>query len=119
MFPGAELPKTPDFTFNLSPRVRLPIGSFGEITLAASYTYTTPMWNDTERTFLLRRGYTHLLNTNITFRPNSDNWHVTLGATNLLDDRYLVTGQAQIAGGLIYGTYSRPAEWYARVGIDF
>ncbi len=43
----------------------------------------------------------------------------TLGATNLLDERYLVTGQAQIAGGFIYGTYSRPAEWYVRVGVEF
>jgi iron complex outermembrane receptor protein len=30
-----------------------------------------------------------------------------------------VTGQAQIAGGQIYGTYSRPAEWYVRVGFSF
>ena len=119
VFPGADLPKTPDFTMNLSPRVRLPLGNMGELTLAASYTYTTPLWNDTERTFLLRRGSTHLINTNVTFRPPSDSWYVTVGATNLLDERYLVTGQAQIAGGLIYGTYSRPAEWYARVGFDF
>jgi outer membrane receptor protein involved in Fe transport len=119
VFAGADLPKTPDFTMNLSPIIRLPIGSMGEITFAASYTYTTPLWNDTERTFLLRRGSTHLLNTNVTFRPPNDRWHVTVGATNLLDERYLITGQAQIAGGLIYGTYSRPAEWYARVGVDF
>jgi iron complex outermembrane recepter protein len=30
-----------------------------------------------------------------------------------------VTGQAQVAGGQIYGTYSRPAEWYARLGVKF
>jgi outer membrane receptor protein involved in Fe transport len=119
VFPGADLPKTPDFTMNLTPRVRLPIGNMGELTIAASYTYTTPLWNDTERTFLLRRGATHLLNTNLTFRPPNDRWHLTVGATNLLDERYLVTGQAQIAGGVIYGTYSRPAEWYARIGVEF
>jgi len=33
--------------------------------------------------------------------------------------RYIGTGQAQIAGGQIYGTYNRPAEWYARLGFKF
>jgi iron complex outermembrane recepter protein len=119
VFPGAELPKTPDFSLSLNPRVRLPLSEWGDITFAASYVYTTPLWNDTERTFLLRRESTNNVNINVTVRPSSDRWYVTLGATNLLDERYLVTGQAQIAGGFIYGTYSRPAEWYARVGVEF
>jgi hypothetical protein len=34
------------------------------------------------------------------------------GGTNLLDERYLITGQAQIGGGQIYGTFGRPEEWY-------
>ena len=119
VFPGADLPKTPDFSLSLNPRVRLPISEWGDVTFAASYVYTTPLWNDTERTFLLQRDSTHIVNVNVTVRPNNDRWYVTLGATNLLDERYLVTGQAQIAGGFIYGTYSRPAEWYARVGVEF
>ncbi|MGZ8335550.1 MAG: TonB-dependent receptor [Allosphingosinicella sp.] len=119
VFPGADLPKTPNFTMNLSPRVRLGIGGWGDVTVAASYTYTTALWNDTERTFLLERESTHNVNVNVTVRPLSDRWHLTLGVTNLLDQRYLITGQAQIAGGLIYGTYSRPTEWYARVGVEF
>jgi iron complex outermembrane receptor protein len=47
------------------------------------------------------------------------NWELTAGGTNLTNERYLTTGQAQLAGGQIYGTYSRPAEWYARVGVKF
>jgi len=120
VFPGADLPKTPHFTFNISPRLRIPLGgSLGSVTLVADYTYTSPLWNDTERTFLLRREQTNMVNASVTWRSSTERWSLTAGVTNLLDERYLVTGQAQIAGGVIYGTYSRPAEWYVRAGVEF
>jgi outer membrane receptor protein involved in Fe transport len=120
VFPGAPLPKTPDFTINISPRLRFPLGgSLGSLTLVGDYTYTSPLWNDTERTFLLRREETHVVNASLTWRSMDSRFSFTGGITNLLDERYLVTGQAQIAGGVIYGTYSRPREWYIRAGVQF
>jgi len=119
VFAGGDLPKTPTFSLNISPRVELPIGDMGSIILIGDFTHTSSLWNDTERTFLLRRGGTNLLNASVTYRPRSERWSLTAGGTNLFDERYLVTGQAQIAGGQIYGTYSRPAEWYLRLGVDF
>jgi outer membrane receptor protein involved in Fe transport len=119
VFPGADLPKTPSFTFNLSPRVTLPIGSAGGLTFVADFTHIASLWNDTERTFLLRRPSVNMLNASVTWRPTSGRYSVAVGGTNLLDERYLVTGQAQVAGGQIYGTYSRPTEWYVRVGFEF
>jgi outer membrane receptor protein involved in Fe transport len=120
VFPGAPLPKTPDFTINISPRLRFPLGnSLGSLTLVGDYTYTSPLWNDTERTFLLRREETHVVNASLTWRSMNNRYSLTGGITNLLDERYLVTGQAQIAGGVIYGTYSRPREWYIRAGVEF
>ena len=77
------------------------------------------MRNDTEGTFLLMRPVTDIVNASLTYNSPGKNWNVTVGGTNLTNDRYLVTGQAQIAGGEIYGTYSRPAEWYVRVGFNF
>jgi len=91
----------------------------GSVTLVADYTYTSPLWNDTERTLLLRREETNIVNASVTWRSATERWSLTAGVTNLLDERYLVTGQAQIAGGVIYGTYSRPAEWYLRAGFEF
>jgi outer membrane receptor protein involved in Fe transport len=120
VFPGGELPKTPGFSVNISPRINLPLGgNLGGLTFVADYTYTGRLWNDTERTFLLQRPSVHMLNASISWRPQNDRYSVTLGATNILDERYLVTGQAQVAGGQIYGTYSRPAEWYLRFGFQF
>jgi iron complex outermembrane receptor protein len=60
-----------------------------------------------------------MLNASVTWRPTSGRYSVAVGGTNLFDERYLVTGQAQVAGGQIYGTYSRPTEWYVRVGFEF
>lgn len=115
---GDDLPKAPNWKFNVSPRVEVPVGE-GSVVLLADWTHTTSMRNDTEGTFLLVRPTTDVVNASITYRAPEKKWSLTVGGTNLTNERYLVTGQAQIAGGQIYGTYSRPAEWYARVGFEF
>ncbi|HRX39204.1 MAG TPA: TonB-dependent receptor [Parvularculaceae bacterium] len=119
VFPDADLPKTPDFKFNISPRYEMTLGNNGTLVALVDYTHTSSMWNDTERTYLLQRPKTDILNASLTYREPNGRWNVTVGGTNLTDERYLTTGQAQIAGGQIYGTYSRPAEWYARLGVEF
>jgi iron complex outermembrane receptor protein len=118
VFPGAELPKTPKWKFNVSPRYEIDLGGSGSVVLLADYTHSSSLWNDTERAFLLQRAATDLLNGSITYKAPA-NWDITLGMTNITDERYLVTGQAQIAGGQFYGTYSRPREWYAKLGLKF
>jgi iron complex outermembrane recepter protein len=118
VFPGATLPKSPKWKFNVSPRYELDLGDSGSVVLLADYTHSSSLWNDTERAYLLQRASTDLLNGSITYKA-PEHWDITLGMTNITDERYLVTGQAQIAGGQFYGTYSRPREWYAKLGIKF
>lgn len=108
---GDELPKTPELKFNLSPRYEFSVGE-GSLVLLADYTWTDEMRNDTEGTFLIARPSTEMLNASIVYRSASEKWDITLGGTNLTDERFLVTGQAQIAGGQIYGTWNRPREWF-------
>jgi len=115
---GSRLPKAPEWKFNVAPRLEVPLGS-GSLVLLADWTHTTGMRNDTEGTILLLRPATDVINASVTYKPDNGNWNLTVGGTNITDERYLVTGQAQIAGGVIYGTYSRPAEWYARLGFEF
>jgi iron complex outermembrane recepter protein len=119
VLPGGDLPKSPKWKFNFSPRYELGLESGAKVILLADYTHTSSLWNDTERAFLLQRSATDLLNGSITFREPDAHWDVTLGMTNITNERYLVTGQAQIAGGQFYGTYSRPREWYAKLGLKF
>jgi len=115
---GSTLPKAPEWKFNVAPRLEVPLGS-GSLVLLADWTHTTGMRNDTEGTILLLRPATDIVNASVMYEPDHERWNLTLGGTNITDERYLVTGQAQIAGGVIYGTYSRPAEWYARLGFKF
>ena len=119
VFPGADLPKTPKWKFNISPRYEAAFKNGGKLIFIADYTHSSSLWNDTERAYLLQRPGTDILNGSVTYKEPQDHWDLTLGMTNITDTRYLVTGQAQIAGGQIYGTYSRPREWYAKLGLKF
>lgn len=118
VFKGAPLPKAPKWKMNISPRYEAKIGS-GSIVFLADYTHTSSMRNDTEGSILLIREPTDLVNGSISYKPDQGHWDLTVGGTNLTNKRYLITGQAQIAGGEIYGTYNRPTEWYARLGVKF
>ena len=115
---GSDLPKAPHWKINISPRFETAVGS-GKFVILGDWTHTTGMRNDTEGTILLLRPSTDIFNASMTYKPEDDRWSLTLGGTNLSNERYLVTGQAQIAGGQIYGTYSRPREWYLRLGFEF
>ena len=117
VFNGAELPKTPKTKFNLSPRYEFPLSGMGSMVLIADYTHTAKMRNDTEGTFLIARDATDVFNAGITYKAEDNKWDVTLGGTNLSDERYITTGQAQIAGGVIFGTYNRPREWYLALHV--
>lgn len=113
---GAELPKVPSVKFNIAPRVTVPVGAH-EIVALADYTYTSEMWNDAQRSFLLRRPETHLVNASLSFE-HEDGWSLTGGVTNLTEERYIVNGLTSTAGQ-VYGIPSRPREFYARVGFEF
>ncbi|HLV07723.1 MAG TPA: TonB-dependent receptor [Croceibacterium sp.] len=118
VFAGADLPKAPDWKINIAPRLEVPLAS-GSLIVLADWTHTTGMRNDTEGTRLLMRPATDIINASVTYEPDGGNWNLTIGGTNLTDDRHIITGQAQVGGGVIYGTYSRPTEWYARLGFEF
>jgi len=107
-----DLPKTPDLTFTIGPRYTMPLGNGGRLTLDADYSYTAALFNDTANTPLLRRPATDIVNASITYTAPTGNWDLVLGGTNLTDERFLITGQDQSAGGQIYGTYNPPRQWF-------
>lgn len=113
-----RLPKTPEWKFVISPRYELPLPNSAAIVVRADYSYTSGLFNDAENSPLLKRPSVDDLAASITYRAPG-NWELSIGGTNLLNERYLVTGESQLAGGAVYGTYSRPVEWYARLGVTF
>ena len=85
----------------------------------ADWTHTTELWNDVARTFLARRPANDLVNASVTYATADDRWSLTVGGTNLTEERFLVNGGPNLAAGAIFGAYNRPREWYARVGYKF
>jgi iron complex outermembrane receptor protein len=116
---ASSLPKTPEWKFTLSPVYTIDLEKRGKVLLSADYTRTSSLYNDTENSALLRRPGTEALNASITYRAPGEKWSLSVGGTNLTDDRYLTTGQGNIAGGETYGTYNRPREWYATARVNF
>ena len=116
---NSRLPKTPEWKFTFSPQYRIGLGGHGDVMLSADYTRTSSIFNDTENTVLIARPLTNMLNASITYRAPDKKWELAIGGTNLTDDRYLTTGQGQIAGGVTYGTYNRPREWYLTGRVNF
>ena len=116
---GEALPKTPKWKVNLSPRYEAKLGNGGAVVLLADWTYSSSAWNDTQRTLLLKRVSSEIVNANVSYREPDGHWTLTAGATNLTDKRYLTSGGSNIAAGAIFGTYNRPREWYLRFGFEF
>jgi iron complex outermembrane receptor protein len=116
---GGPLPKTPKWKVNFSPRVAVPLGNGGTITLLGDYTYISKMSNNVERTLVLNRPSVSILNASVAYTGPGDHYTVTVGGTNLTNERYIISGSAIPAFGALVGTYSRPVEWYARLGFKF
>jgi iron complex outermembrane receptor protein len=70
-------------------------------------------------TALLRRPDTNILNATVTYMSPGDRYELTVGGTNITDDRYLVTGNEDTTDSIIYGTYDAPAEWYVTARAKF
>ncbi|WP_417319083.1 TonB-dependent receptor [Emcibacter sp.] len=115
---GNKLPKTPEWKFNINPRYDHDLGNGkGFVMASVDYTYSSTLFNDTENTPLLERGSVNMLNGFVSYRPDSESWEVSAGVNNILNERYLVTGSANLASGQIYGTYNRPTEWFLKASF--
>jgi iron complex outermembrane receptor protein len=109
---GSKLPKTPKWKISLSPTYTYYFPSEAALRLAVDYTHTASMFNDSFNTSVLRRPDVDNVNLALTYIAPSDRYELTVGGTNITDQRYLTTGNEDYASGLIYGTYNPPAEWY-------
>jgi iron complex outermembrane receptor protein len=116
---GSVLPKTPKWKVNFSPRYEMALGNGGKVTLLGDYTYISAQTNNVERTYVLNRPGVSVINASISYSDPAERYTVTIGGLNLTNERYLSSGTAIPAFGAIIGSYSRPVEWYARLGFKF
>ena len=116
---GSALPKTPKLKVTISPDLHAKLVNGGTLRFGVDYTHTSEMFNDVQNTPLLSRPKVDMFNASIGIISPDGRLTFTLGGTNLGDTRYITTGQPQIAGGVIFGTYNPPREWYATLGMKY
>ncbi len=116
---GSVLPKTPKWKINFAPKYEFELGNGSHVTLLADYTYISAQTNNVERTLVLNRPAVSIVNASVSYRDPGDHYTLSVGGTNLTNERYVTSGSAIPAFGAIVGSYNRPAEWYARVGFKF
>ena len=116
---GSSLPKTPRLKFTLSPDLHTNLPNGATLRLGADYTHTGEMFNDVQNTPLLARPKQDMFNASTAITAPNGRLTFAVGGTNLSDRRFITTGQPQIAGGVIFGTYNAPREWYATLSAKY
>ena len=116
---GPVLPKTPRLKASLSPDVHTTLTNGATLRLGVDYIHTSEIFNDVQNTALLARPKVDIFNASAAVISPDGKVTLTLGGTNLSDKRYITTGQPQVAGGVVYGTYNAPREWYATLGVKY
>jgi iron complex outermembrane receptor protein len=113
----SSLPNAPKWTANAGATVRVLETDGGRLSLRADWTYRGSHFKDAVNTPQLRQKGVGLWNASATFELDNQHGSVSLGVSNLTNERPLVTGYADLGGaGNIYGIFARPREWFLQVG---
>ena len=114
---GPVLPKTPKWKITVGPEWHTAFNDGKILRIGADYTYTARMFNDVENQQIIARSATNIVNARISMSSADDRLTLTIGGTNLTNDRYLTTGNNNFAAGVATGYYSAPHEWFATLGL--
>ncbi len=116
---GDKFVNTPDFSASATIDYTVPLAGGASVLAHVDYAYKTSIARNGENTPELITPATNVVGALLSYRAASGAWHADIGATNLTDERYIISGQDQAGIGYIGGTYNRPREWYVRVGYKF
>jgi iron complex outermembrane receptor protein len=119
--PGDELPLTPSFQGNLA--VSVPIHLNDRYTLTpridGSYTSRLTFITPGSAPVIEQDGYS-VGNASLTLANADKGWRLSAGVLNLLDERYLVQGNASLATlGYAERMYARARNWFVQLSVDF
>ena len=115
---ACDLPKTPKYKLYVGPQYTMKVAGGSSLTFNADYTYTAKLFNDLGNEERLKRDATGMLNASVTYGAPDDKWAISLGGTNLSDERYIVSGQNQGGVAVIDAVFNRPREWFAAFRVS-
>jgi iron complex outermembrane receptor protein len=118
--PGDDLPLTPSFQGNLGVSVPLTLSPRLALTPRIDAAYTSKLTFITGSVPIIEEdGYT-VVNASLTLADSKRGWQLTAGVMNLLDERYLIQGNASLATlGYAERMFARPRNWFMQLSVDF
>ncbi len=106
------LPNVPEESVSIGGTYTFDFSSGSTLSLHADINYKGEMARDVSNTTeLIENGFT-TANLSLTYAPVDSDWQVILGGENITDERFIVTGNANVAVGATTVTYNRPQAWY-------
>lgn len=110
---------TPEWTAYLSADVDVLEALDGTFTLHGDWSYKSEIARDAVNTASLIADDQQVMNASLRWNDNDENLEFEVGALNLTNERYIVTGTQVDAVGATSVTYSRPREYYATVRVRY
>lgn len=115
-FPNAyqlKIPNTSKYVFNIGGTATLLNSDAGNAFVRVDYSHRSHQYKDfSNDPALLQKAY-GILNASLTYRTADRHWEASIGATNLTNEAYIVSGVT--SSEYAQAVRSRPREWFLRV----
>ena len=118
--PGDDLPLTPSVQGNLAVSVPVTLNSRFTVTPRVDTSYTSKLTFITGSVPLIEQDAYAVVNASVTLAESEKGWQLTTGILNLLDERYLIQGNASLATlGYAERIFARSRNWFLQFSVDF
>jgi iron complex outermembrane receptor protein len=118
--PGDDLPLTPSFQGSLAISVPIALSDRFTLTPRVDGSYTSELTFITGSLPIIEQDAYYVGNASLTLAKAERPWRVTAGVQNLLDERYLIQGNASFATlGYAEKMYARTRNLFVELSIDF
>jgi len=115
-----KLVNTPDWSWTLGATADLWSDSrYGTFSLRADWSHKGEQYKDPSNDPLLFQGDYDVVNASLRWASANENWEAVLGATNLTDEIYIVSGIDNDGTGITAANPSRPREWFLKLRYTY
>jgi iron complex outermembrane receptor protein len=122
-YPAADsfrVPNTPKWTVNIGGTATLfDDDAKGQARVRVDYAYRSSQYKEFSNDPALFQGSVGLLNASATWRAPGKHIEASVGATNLTNKSYIVSGVANGGIGYAQAVVSRPREWFLRLKYSY
>ncbi len=118
--PTSKFAFVPEWTATVAANATVYDGDKGKLVLRGDWYHQSGTFKDAVNSPQLFQPAYSVFGAGASYTDPSDHFTVTAGVTNLTDKRYIQGGYVDLnVGGVAEATYSRPREWYLKIGYKF